>query len=142
MRLVIATPTGIVIDNRDVASTRAEDASGSFGILDGHADFLTALSVCVVSWREKNGAQRFCAVRRGTLAVRNGSEVSIATREALVGDDLELSKALFFTNSVKPPKPRSPRAPRTCKCKWPLCARSSAICGRRNRDCWEAVRER
>ncbi|MGP8232093.1 MAG: F0F1 ATP synthase subunit epsilon [Methylovirgula sp.] len=89
MRLVIATPTGIVIDNRDVASTRAEDASGSFGILDGHADFLTALSVCVVSWREKNGAQRFCAVRRGTLAVRNGSEVSIATREALVGDDLE-----------------------------------------------------
>ena len=28
-------------------------------------------------------------MRRGTLAVRNGSEVSIATREALVGDDLE-----------------------------------------------------
>lgn len=89
MRLVIATPTGIAVDNRDVASVRAEDASGSFGILEGHADLLTALSVCVVSWRDKSGAQRFRAVRRGTLAVRNGSEVSIATREALVGDNLE-----------------------------------------------------
>jgi F-type H+-transporting ATPase subunit epsilon len=64
MRLVITTPTGIVVDNCGVASVRTEDASGSFGILDGHADFLTVLSVCVVSWREKNGVQGFCAVRR------------------------------------------------------------------------------
>lgn len=89
MRLVISAPTGIAVDSRDVASLRAEDASGSFGILEGHVNFLTALSVCVVSWRNKSGAQHFCAVRRGMLAVRNGSEVSIATREAVVGDDLE-----------------------------------------------------
>jgi F-type H+-transporting ATPase subunit epsilon len=31
---------------------RAEDASGSFGILPGHAPFLTALAISIVSWRK------------------------------------------------------------------------------------------
>jgi F-type H+-transporting ATPase subunit epsilon len=88
MRLLITTPTTIVVDRRDVSAVRAEDATGSFGILEGHADFLTALSVCVIAWREGNAAPRFCAVRHGLFSVRAGTEVSIATREALVGDDL------------------------------------------------------
>lgn len=89
MRLLITTPTAIAADRQNVIAVRAEDASGSFGILEGHADFLTALSVCVVAWHEAGGTQRFCAVRHGMLAVRSGKEVAIATREALVGDDLE-----------------------------------------------------
>lgn len=88
MRLLIATPTSIVIDEHDVAAVRAEDESGSFGILNGHADFLTALSVSVVSWHRADKRQRFCAVRRGVLSVVNGNEVAIATREAIAGDDL------------------------------------------------------
>jgi len=51
MRLLITTPTAVVIDDPDVVTVRAEDESGSFGILNGHADFLTALTVSVVSWR-------------------------------------------------------------------------------------------
>jgi F-type H+-transporting ATPase subunit epsilon len=91
MRLLIATPTAVVVDERNVAGVRAEDDSGSFGILNGHADFLTALTVTVVIWHNggDDDRQRFCAVRCGVLSVTNGSDVAIATREAIPGDDLD-----------------------------------------------------
>ena len=88
MRLLITTPTAVVIDHPDVTTVRAEDESGSFGILTGHADFLTALTVSVVSWRRADGERRNCAVRRGVLSVSDGALVAIATREAVAGDDL------------------------------------------------------
>ena len=88
MRLLITTPTAVIIDEQHVVALRAEDESGSFGILEGHADFLTALTTSVVSWRYADGRQGFCAVRHGVLSVANGSQVSIATRAAVVGDDL------------------------------------------------------
>jgi F-type H+-transporting ATPase subunit epsilon len=78
-----------VIDDRNVTAVRAEDESGSFGILTGHADLLTALNVSIVSWHGANDNARYCAVRRGVLSVTNGNEVAIATREAVPGDDLE-----------------------------------------------------
>jgi F-type H+-transporting ATPase subunit epsilon len=89
MRLLITTPTAVVIDDPDVVAVRAEDESGSFGILNGHADFLTALAVSVVSWHRADGRQRFCAVRRGVLSASNGNEVALATREAIPGDNLD-----------------------------------------------------
>ena len=89
MRLLITTPTAVVLDDADVVAVRAEDESGSFGILNGHADFLTALTVSVVRWHRSDGRQRFCAVRRGVLSVTKGKEVAIATREAIPGDDLD-----------------------------------------------------
>lgn len=87
MRLHIVTPLTVVVD-MDIQSLRAEDDSGSFGILPGHADFLTRLSVSVVSWRS-DGVAHFCALRGGVLTVAGGTTVSIATREAVPGDDLE-----------------------------------------------------
>jgi F-type H+-transporting ATPase subunit epsilon len=89
MRLLITTPTAVVIDDPNVVAVRAEDESGSFGILNGHADFLTALTVSVVSWHRADGRQRFCAVRHGVLSVTRGSEMEIATREAIPGDDFD-----------------------------------------------------
>jgi F-type H+-transporting ATPase subunit epsilon len=89
MRLLITTPAAVVIDDADVAAVRAEDESGSFGILAGHTDFLTALAVSVVSWRRADGTRRYCALRRGVLSVSDGSLVAIATREAIAGDDLD-----------------------------------------------------
>ncbi|MGY9048710.1 hypothetical protein P775_10670 [Puniceibacterium antarcticum] len=85
MRLRIATPLSVVIDT-DITSLRAEDASGSFGILPGHAPFLTALVISIVSWRQGD-QDRFCALRGGVLSVSDGT-VAIATREAVTGDDL------------------------------------------------------
>jgi alternate F1F0 ATPase F1 subunit epsilon len=55
MRLLITTPTTVVVDETDVAAVRAEDESGSFGVLAGHTDFLTALVVSVVCWRRADG---------------------------------------------------------------------------------------
>jgi len=89
MRLLITTPTAVLLDEADVVAVRAEDESGSFGILNGHADFLTALTISVVSWHRADDRRRFCAVRRGVLSVTKGNEVAIATREAVPGDDLD-----------------------------------------------------
>ena len=89
MRLLITTPTAVVIDEPDAVSVRAADESGSFGILNRHAGFLTALAVTVVTWRTADDRQRFCAVRHGVLSVSDGREVEIATRQAIPGDDLE-----------------------------------------------------
>lgn len=89
MRLLITTPTAVIADEPDVAAVRAEDETGSFGILQGHADFLTVLAVSVVAWRRPDGKQRYCAVRRGVLRVSDGNEVAIATRDAITGDDLD-----------------------------------------------------
>ena len=86
MRLSIVTPLSVVVDE-NIDSLRAEDASGSFGILSGHAPFLTALAISIVSWRW-SGGERFCAVRGGVLSVANGSNIAIATREAIPGHDL------------------------------------------------------
>ena len=38
MRLLITDPLAVVADRTDVTSLRAEDESGGFGILTGHAD--------------------------------------------------------------------------------------------------------
>ncbi|PTE22490.1 F0F1 ATP synthase subunit epsilon [Cereibacter changlensis JA139] len=86
LSLRIMTPLVVVVD-QTVTSLRAADASGSFGILPGHADFLTRLALSVISWTTSDGAAHFCAVRGGALTVRRG-HVAVATREAVTGDDL------------------------------------------------------
>lgn len=88
MRLRITTPLSVIVDEDDVASVRAEDASGGFGILPRHADFLTSLAISVVIWKGAEGALRYCAVRRGVFSVTGGKDIAIATREAVAGDDL------------------------------------------------------
>ena len=88
MRLLIATPLAVAVDANDVVSLRAVDASGSCGIQPGFADFLTSLSIGVVSWTGGGATRRYCAVRRGVLSVTGGQNIAIATREAVPGDDL------------------------------------------------------
>ncbi|MEO0035305.1 MAG: synthase epsilon subunit [Pseudomonadota bacterium] len=93
MRLVIATPTRILVERDDVAALRAEDATGWFGLRPGHADFLTVLEPSVVTWTDSAGADRYAALRGGVLTVRGGAEIEIASREAFVGDDLDRLEA-------------------------------------------------
>ena len=88
MRLRIATPLTIAADEPDVVSLRAEDATGGFGLLPGHAAFMTSLAICVLRWRRADGSQCFCAVRHGLLRAPDGHEVEVATREAVLGDTL------------------------------------------------------
>ena len=94
MRLLISDPTKVVVDI-EVVSVRAEDESGGFGILQGHADLLTVLTASVVAWRSPDGRMGWCAVRRGVLTVHGRKQIAIATRQAQLGDDLnELEHAV------------------------------------------------
>jgi F-type H+-transporting ATPase subunit epsilon len=88
VRLTVSTPLGVITDSEGIAHVRAEDETGAFGILPGHADFLTALSLSVVSWRDLKGREHHLAVRGGMLEVRDGQLIAIATREAIAGEDL------------------------------------------------------
>lgn len=88
MKLIVTTPLAIVVDADDVAHLRAEDMTGAFGILPGHADFLTALAVSVATWRERGGGEHHIALRGGMLRVEGGNTIAIATAEAVPGEDL------------------------------------------------------
>jgi F-type H+-transporting ATPase subunit epsilon len=89
MKLTVSTPLAIVVDGEEIAQLRAEDATGSFGLLPRHADFLTVLTACVLSWRRPDGSERYLAVRGGMLEVQGGQSITVATREAIAGEDLE-----------------------------------------------------
>ncbi|MDF2235460.1 F0F1 ATP synthase subunit epsilon [Albimonas sp. CAU 1670] len=93
LHLTVATPLEVAVDAPDVASVRAEDASGGFGIQPGHADYLTAMEACVLRWRPAAGPWRYAALRGGVLSVEAGSRVRVACREAILGDDLATLEA-------------------------------------------------
>lgn len=97
MKLRIATPAAVVVDAADVGYIRAEDATGAFGIQPGHADFVTALAVSVLSYRDASGAERFVAVRGGVLRVSRGAVIEVATREAVVSDSLDVLRHAIAT---------------------------------------------
>jgi F-type H+-transporting ATPase subunit epsilon len=89
LHLTVTTPGQILVDTSDVAAVRAEDESGSFGILPDHADLLTTLIPSVVRWRASDGTAHFCAVRGGVFTVSAGRNVAVACREAILGTSLE-----------------------------------------------------
>jgi F-type H+-transporting ATPase subunit epsilon len=104
VRFVISTPTSVVVDIPDATAIRAEDESGSFGILEGHADFLTVISISILRWRQKDGATHYCAHRRGVMSISGGHEVRVAVRQAVLGDDpdqLEKSVLARFRETVE-----------------------------------------
>jgi F-type H+-transporting ATPase subunit epsilon len=88
LHLTVTTPAKILAESDNVVAVRAEDQSGSFGVLPGHADLLTVLIPSVVRWRTADGAECFCAVRGGVFSVSAGRNVAIACREGVVSDSL------------------------------------------------------
>jgi F-type H+-transporting ATPase subunit epsilon len=87
VRLVVTTPQATVVDV-DVVHVRAEDESGAFGVMRGHADLITALSISVLVHRGTDQREHFVAVRGGLLTVSGGTLVQALTREAVVSNDL------------------------------------------------------
>jgi alternate F1F0 ATPase F1 subunit epsilon len=97
LTLEIITPYGRVV--KSVDSLRAEDASGSFGILARHLDLLTVLRPCIVIY--KHGDQEgYLAVNGGILRVENGA-VTIASREAVEGVNLSELRATVESDFAK-----------------------------------------
>lgn len=98
IHLTIATPAKLVVDSDAVSSLRAEDLSGSFGILPGHADLLTVLPASLVRWRvgeseTSTNVWYYCAIRAGVFEVTGGNRIAIACRQAVLGNDLETLEA-------------------------------------------------
>ena len=93
MKLTVTTPLSVVVETDAVSHVRAEDETGAFGILTGHADFLTVLAISVITWEDQVGAEHYVAVRGGVLMVRGGDTVEVASRAAIPGDDLEALKS-------------------------------------------------
>lgn len=90
MRLRVATPTKVIVD-REVAYVQAEDASGRFGILEGHEHFLTALVPSILVYRHGAGGaehEGYVAVRQGVLRVTKEG-VHVAVRDAQATESLE-----------------------------------------------------
>jgi F-type H+-transporting ATPase subunit epsilon len=79
----------VIIDAGDVLHVRAEDRTGAFGIQPGHADFLTVLTISVITWRDGADVTHHVAVRGGVLTVKEGQLVEIATRDAVGEDTLQ-----------------------------------------------------
>lgn len=102
LRLSIATPNGVVVDEPSAASVRVRDHSGSLGVLPGHADLVSVLPPSVVHWTvagtpDRSGGSSRCsaAIAGGVVRVTGGCEVRIACREALAGDAVdELGEAV------------------------------------------------
>jgi F-type H+-transporting ATPase subunit epsilon len=89
LHLIVTTPAKVLAEADNVVSVRAEDESGSFGILPGHSYLLTVLTPSVVHWRGADGATSFCAVRGGVFTVSAGRNVALACREGVVSDSLQ-----------------------------------------------------
>jgi F-type H+-transporting ATPase subunit epsilon len=93
LHLTIATPATVLIDKDQVRSLRAEDESGAFGVLPGHADLLTVLPPSVVRWTREGEPTRYCALSGGVMTISRGRRVAIACRRGTVSDDLATLEA-------------------------------------------------
>ena len=99
--LDIITPSSRV--EKTVDSLRAEDASGSFGLLSRHMDLLTVLRPCIMIYKSGD-TEGYLALDGGILRVEKGT-VTVASREAVEGDDIaalkETVESDFFRKAQK-----------------------------------------
>ena len=72
----------------EVVSFVGEDASGSFGILPGHARIITALVFGLARFRTSNGPWEYLAMP-GAMLYFTGNTLHIDTRRYLRSDDYE-----------------------------------------------------
>lgn len=101
MKLRVSTPVAVIVDVDDVRHIRAEDETGAFGILPGHAAFITVLSISVLTWRDATDAEHYIAVGGGILTVSDGNMVEVATREAVGQDELGRLKQSLLSRSAE-----------------------------------------
>ena len=87
MRLTVRLPTEILMQEK-VTRIKAEAPNGWFALLPRHVDFTTALVPSVLAFVGDRGAEEYLAIDQGIL-VKCGPEVSVSTRAAVRGTDLE-----------------------------------------------------
>jgi F-type H+-transporting ATPase subunit epsilon len=87
LELEILVPEGVVVRGR-ICGLQAADASGRFGILPSHEQFLTLLAPCVLFYRDEEGGDHYAAADGGVLLLEGG-KASVVTREAVAADRLD-----------------------------------------------------
>jgi len=95
MRLKVWVPSDVCVDEA-VTKIKAEAENGWFCVLPRHVDFVTSLVSGILSFDLPGGQTEYLAVDRGIL-VKCGPEVSVSTRSAVRGDDLERLKETVET---------------------------------------------
>jgi len=90
MRLTVRVPTEILF-TEEVTRIKAEAPNGWFGILPRHVDYATALVPGVMTFVSAKGEEEYLAIDQGIL-VKCGPEVSVSTRAAVRGTNLEKLK--------------------------------------------------
>lgn len=87
MQLTVMKPEGIVLST-SVSCVIAEALNGSFCLLPRHRDFANSLVPGILEYRTADEAIVYIAVDDG-LIVKNGSDVQVATRNAIQSPKLE-----------------------------------------------------
>lgn len=99
MKLKVFLPTEIFLDI-EVVKVVGESPSGSFAVLPRHVDMATALVPGIVAYFPSGSRELLMAVNGGIL-VKQGENLSIATRMAVKGELGSLNSAVEkFVNDV------------------------------------------
>jgi F-type H+-transporting ATPase subunit epsilon len=85
-KLKIVTP--LKIAENDIKYIRLKDATGFFGVMKGHIDFLTVIEPSLCYYIDSNDMEVFLAVNGGVLRVRGG-KVTLTSLEVFESDDVE-----------------------------------------------------
>jgi F-type H+-transporting ATPase subunit epsilon len=90
MKLTVRLPAEVLLEE-PVERIKAEAVDGWFGILPRHIDFVTALVPGVMTFQPEGKPEEYLAVDHGIL-VKCGPDVSVSTRNAVRGTNLEQLK--------------------------------------------------
>jgi len=88
MKLTVRLPAEILLEE-DVTRIKAEADNGWFGLLEKHVDFVTALVPGILTFQAHGKPEEYLAIDHGIL-VKCGGEVSVSTRNAVRGANLEV----------------------------------------------------
>ena len=91
LRLQIVTPYGLIFED-DVDEIAAAGSEGDFGVLPGHAPFLTGLKIGMLSYKKGNEVE-FFFVNRGFAEIGHDKVVVLAdSAEKAEAIDVERAK--------------------------------------------------
>ena len=91
MRLELATPTRLLVSTEDVDEVVAPGSEGYFGVLPGHAAFLTTLGSGEVCYR--TGRDERCLAVSGGFAEVTGERVIILAECAELPGEIDRARA-------------------------------------------------
>ena len=95
MRFSLLLPESVLLE-ADAVKIVAEATNGSFALLPRHIDWVAPIVPGLILVTDVHGKETIIGVDEGTL-VKCGQEVMLATRRAVVGDDLSVMRHTIET---------------------------------------------